>query len=190
MAKLSNLLQGCTKTKLAGMSGTAYIGLFPEIDVFPRTKAEIALAADPAAVIPAGDTKRLGEAVVYKTGGYHRQVQILVDTGNASNASEGEIGGQMNKGRFNLFLYGNEDEVREWLDCIMDNSGCMHIAAPSKDGQVHSYGTPDYPVWLESYEGGSGGDRVGYNVVLYTSFPRTNHSMNLTDFPLGLTPAA
>jgi hypothetical protein len=189
MAGIFSLVKGCTKSKIAGMSGTAFIGLFPEIDVFPRTAKVIALAANPQLPVVAGDTKRLGEAFIYKIGGYHRQITILVDTGDAANVSEGEIGGQMNKGSFKLFLHGNEDEVREWLDCLLDNSGCMHIAAPSKDGQVHSFGTPDYPCWVESYEGGSGGDRVGYAVTMYTGYPKTNHSIDLDAFPLGLVPA-
>jgi hypothetical protein len=75
---------------------------------------------------------------------------------------------------------------------IMQHNGCLHFAAPAKDGQTHSVGEPDNPCFVRTYEGGSGGgqgsERVGYAFELFTSEPVTNKSINVTDFPLNLTP--
>lgn len=185
MATLLSLLRNCNNPLIPGMAGKAYIGLFPEMDGWPQTVAELAVGA-PAA----GDTKRYGEAITYLTGGYHREIDVLVDTATLVNTLEGEIGGQMNRAVPGFFIPGDTDQVREFVDCLRSNSGCMNIVLKSKSGVAYSVGTPDYPCWVQAYEGGPGGDRVGYQVDFYSAHPDTVRSMDLTTFPLGLTPAA
>jgi len=183
----------CPNTRTPGLSSTGYFGLFPEMDGYPDTVAQLKLAADPAGEVLPGDKKKLGEAFVYKTGGYHRTIPILVDTGDTANNSVGEIGSLMNEGVYRGFIEGDEDQVREWIDCLKAHSGCLHILAKTKSGQTVSIGTPDYPVYVRSYAGGSGGGsgdaKVGYNIVLYTGNPDTYQSIDLTEFPIGLEPA-
>ena len=62
-----------------------------------------------------------------------------------------------------------------------------------QERQVISLGTPDYPVYVRTYAGGSGGGqgdaRIGYQIELYTAEPKTYFSIDLSTFPLGLTPA-
>jgi hypothetical protein len=188
MASLLSLLKDCKVDLIPGMSGTVYVGLFNEMDGFPQTQEAVTLAAagDPEP----GDTKRYGEAITYLPGGFHREIDILVDTATLTDILEGETGGKMNKSTPGFFIPGFTDEVREFIDCLKVNSGCLHIVLKTKTGITISVGTPDYPCWIESYEGGPGGDRVGYQVNFFSSHPDTVRSMDLDAFPLGLAPAA
>lgn len=184
MAGLTSLLRACNTPIIPGLAGKCYLGLFPEIDVWPRTLAEIAVGTPGP-----GETKRYGEAIDYLTGGFHREIDILVDTGTLTETLEGEIGGQMNRAVPSFFIPGYSDLVREFVDCLRTNSGCLNIVITSKSGETLSIGTPEYPCWVQTYEGGPGGDRVGYMVEFYSAHPDTVRSMDLTAFPLGLTPA-
>jgi hypothetical protein len=158
------------------------------MDGWPLTQAEVTIAA--SGTPAAGETKRYGEAITYLTGGFHREIDILVDTGSLTDVLEGETGGKMNKSTPGFFVPGFTDEVREFIDCLKNNDGCLHIVLKTKGGITISVGTPEYPCWVETYEGGPGGDRVGYQVNFFSSHPDTVRSMDLTAFPLGLTPAA
>lgn len=187
-----NSTNKCAKKRIPGLASTSYFGLFPEMDGFPDTVYQT-LSATPENRVP-GDKKKLGEAFTYLPGGFHRTVPLLVDTGDTANNSVGEIGSLMNEGIFRGFIEGDDDEVREWIDCLNGHSGCLHVVAKTKSGGYVSLGTPDYPVWVRSYAGGSGGGsgdaRVGYNIELYTGYPQTYFSIDLSAFPLGLSPAA
>ncbi|MEM9835152.1 MAG: hypothetical protein AAF828_01540 [Bacteroidota bacterium] len=159
-----------------------------ELAAYPRLKSVI--VSEGGGTPAPGDTKRLGEAFDYNTGGYHREIDILTNTGSAQNTLEGEIGGQENRARVEYFIPGNSPQVREHVDCLVANSGCISLVVPAKDGQNHVIGTPDNPVFIESYEGGTGGDRNGFLIVVFSDHPVTYTSIDLAEFPLGLTPAA
>ncbi len=195
MADFLSLTRSCGNAPIKGAKTKVYMIPFSEIDTFPQTRAAIKIAGG-IETPEQGDTKILDEAygLVTTSGkGYFREVDILVNTGDVANTLQGEIGGQENEVITRFFILGNGPKEKEFVDLMMANNGCIHVAIPSKDGQMQAIGDRDNPVFVRTYDGGtgggSGGDKVGYAYELFTSEPQTNKVINVTDFPLNLTPA-
>lgn len=196
MADFLSLTRNCGKAPIKGTKTKLYMIPFAEISAFPQTRAAIKVAGGTETPVQ-GDTKILDEAygLITETGkGYFREVDILVNTGDVNNSLTGEVGGQENEVVSRFFILGNGPKEREFVDVMMQHNGCLHMAMPSKDGQMQAIGEPDNPVFVRSYDGGTGGgsgaERVGYAYEVFTSEPTTNKSINVDDYPLNLTPAA
>lgn len=193
MADFLSLTRGCGTTPIKGTKTKLYAIPLAEINDFPSTRAELRKAADEP--IAQGDTKIIDEAFSYVADsgkGYHRTVDILVNTGDVANTLSGEVGGQENEVITRFYIQGNSPREKEFVDMLMKHNGCLHLAIPTKDGQMQSLGDQENPVFVRSYDGGSGGgqggERVGYSFELFTGEPLTNRVINVEDHPLNLTP--
>lgn len=185
---LNSLRRECGTAVLKGAQTKLYAIPKNEITAFPRTRAVIG-----SGTLAPGDTKILDEAfgLVQTVGlGYWREVDILVNTGQVKNVLEGDTGGKENKAMVELFVQGNGPKEKEFADMVAANDGCLILAMPTKDGHMQCVGNLDNPVFIEAYDGGSGPDRNGYLYTFMSSDPKTNPIINVTDFPLNLTPVA
>lgn len=166
MCNVRNLTRSCGSPLPPGTKLKLYVIPKDEITAWPQTEAEANAGTD------LGDKKTLAEAFTYTTDvgkGFWRAVDILVDTGNLRNVMEGEFGGQGYRQRLDFFIQGNGAPELEWADDMLACSGCLIAMIEDKAGNRHVLGDLDNPVFLEAAEGGSGGDRVGYQYTLYAN---------------------
>jgi|GEM_PF-3268987 len=189
---LNDLVGQCGQQRPPGTEALLYFTLDHELSAFPQTQYALTLAAagDP---VP-GDKKRLGEPFDFSAApsgaGFFRRVKILLDTGQLRNAIEGEVGGQAVRQRVDFFIPGMEAEALEWGDDLLGYSGCLIPLIPLKAGQYIVMGDLNNPCFVESGEGGSGGDRVGhqYTLVCNTGFmpyvyDADTHGIDITPNP-------
>lgn len=168
------MLLACGKKRPPGTKSKFYFFLKEEAQSMPATRAELGGSAP-------GDTKVYDEpfAFVATSGvGYWRSVDILVDTGQLREIGEGEIGSLKHIQEIDFFLLGNEAVQQENLDTLVAHSGCLIGLIPTQDGNYHVVGDLDNPVFIKPYEGGSGGDKVGYAM---SAMANTGYSSLLYD---------
>jgi hypothetical protein len=161
MCNLRPLTRSCGQPIPPGVKQTIYLIPAEEITDFPDAETSTA----------AGDTKRLDGPFVMSTvegKGYWRAVSVLVNSGNHRNTLAGEIGGQKIEQRMDFFVQGNGPEQAEFIDTLLCQSGCLIALIPAKDGNYLVMGDPENPVYIEAAEGGTGGDRNGHQITLYT----------------------
>lgn len=163
-----------------------------ELTGYPMTRAQVANAATPNSALP-GDTKILDEPFDFSAApvgeGYWRSFPILINTGIVQNTEEGEIGGKtmMNEGLF--FISGNGPVEKESVECLRGASGCGIFMFPDKAGRHQVVGTDESPAYFEITEsGGTGGERVGYNVRVYADTGAINLEYDATTHGIDITP--
>lgn len=134
-----------------------------------------------------GDTKILGEAWDFSGAavgaGYWRRYNVLVDTGQLRTIIEGEIGGQGYRQRLDVFMQGNGPVENEQADDFLAYSGCCIVMIGTKEGYYPVLGDLENPVFIEAAEGGSGGDRAGFQ---YTFYANTGKTPQFYDVTLGI----
>lgn len=167
MCNLASLAATCGTSVPPGTKEKRYWTPISELTGWPATRAA-------GGGTNQGDTFILDEAFDFSGAGvgfgFWRNVSaIVVDTGELTNNLEGPIGGQGYRQRDTFFIKGNGPEVLEWINELVACSGCAVWLVPTKDGNYHVLGDPDNPVYVEVVEGGSGGERVGYQVTLYAN---------------------
>lgn len=183
MCTLRNLTRVCGEPLPPGTKTKLYLIPISEITAFP----DVVGTTDP------GDSKTTSEnfTLVTTVGlGFWRTVDIWVDTGAIRNTLEGEIGGQGWRQRVDFFVIGNSAVQLEFADTMLCQSGCLLAIIIDKTGNYHIIGTLEDPVYLEAGEGGSGGDRVGFQYTLYSNTGKTTIIHDAATYPLDLTPAA
>lgn len=184
------MLRSCGSPLPPGTKSKLYVTLKDELAAWPQTQEAITLDASGTPV--KGDKKRLGEAFDF-TGagsglGFWREYDILVDTGVLRTLLEGEIGGQGYRQRLDFFLLGNGPVENEQADDFLGNSGCMIAMIGLKAGQYAVLGDLDDPVFIETAEGGSGGDRVGFAYTLYANTGTTPYFYDADTLGIDTTP--
>jgi hypothetical protein len=155
-------LSGACGNKIPGTPDYFYLIPQSEIATFPAVKTTTA----------AGDKKTLAAAFGLSTvvgKGYWRKIPILTGTGNFRSTTEGEVGGKMTKQRFDAFVRGFDNVEAEWNDALVCNDGCMVALIPYKANPnlLIVMGDLNNGVYVESSEGGTGGERVGKQITLY-----------------------
>lgn len=183
MCTLRNLAHTCGEALPPGTKSKLY--LIP--------KAEITAFPDVVGTTSAGDSKYTSEnftLVATVDLGFFRSIDIWTDTGVIRNTLEGEIGGQGYRQRVDFFVIGNDKEQLEFADTMLCQSGCLIAIIIDKVGNYHIIGNLEDPVYLEAAEGGSGGDRVGFQYTLYANTGKTTIIHNAATYPLDLTPNA
>ena len=185
MCTLKNLTRVCGQQLPPGTKAKLYLIPKDELTAWPATVAD-------GGGVAAGDTKRLDEAFAMVTTagkGFWRTLDILVDTGQLREVLEGEIGGQSIRQRVDFFVLGNGAEQNEYVDCMLANSGCLIVMIPTKAGNYHVMGDLENPVYVEAIEGGSGGDRVGFQYTLYSNTGSTTYLYDADTLGIDPTPA-
>lgn len=185
MCTLKNLTRVCGQQLPPGTKAKLYLIPKDEITTWPATVADGGGTA-------AGDTKRLAAAFTLSTtagAGFWRELDILVDTGQLREAIEGEIGGQSIRQRVDFFVLGNGAQQQEYVDCMLANSGCLIVMIPTKAGNYHVMGDLENPVYVETIEGGTGGDRVGYQYTLYANTGTTTYLYDAVTLGIDTTPS-
>jgi len=187
---LNDMLLACGEKRPPGTKSKLYWTLKEELQSMPATRADLVIA--PAVAAP-GDTKIYDEpfAFVATSGvGYWRSMDILVDTGQLREIGEGEIGSLKHIQEVDFFLLGNKAIQQENLDALTAHSGCLIAIIPTQDGSFHVVGDLDNPVFIKPYTGGSGGDKVGYEMSAmantgYSSllYNADTHGINITPNP-------
>lgn len=172
-----------TKAKL-------YLTLIPELAAWPQTRKAIKEAASQPVL--QGDSKILDEPWDFSLAptdeGYWRVIDILVNTGQLRNTIEGEIGGQGFKQRLDCFIQGNGPEQLEFADCLVINSGCLLPMIADKQSNHHVMGDLENPIYVETGEGGTGGDRVGFAFTFFADTGFTNFIYDAATHGIDLTP--
>lgn len=184
MCNLQTLAKNCGDQKIAGVKERVYFTPQSEIETWPQTEAELAGTDQ-------GDTKLLNEPFdfVATVGlGYWRYMDVLVDTGEQINVLEGSIGGQYWRQRLNVFINSNDQSTSEFLDELLACSGCMVMLIPNKDGSYHVMGDATNGVYIETGEGGSGGDRVGYQLTFMANTGKTTYLYDADTHGIDITP--
>lgn len=156
---IKTVTRACGTALLTGTEDFIYLIPQAEVETFPAVVG----TTDP------GDSKTLDEAwdLVATVGlGYWRKIPVLIDTGQQTNTMEGQVGGRMIRQRAIGFIPGNDATIVELIDNLLKCDGCLLAMTPNKDGNLHVLGDLNNGVYLEVIEGGSGGDRVGYNFTL------------------------
>lgn len=183
MAQLRSLTKNCGTVFVPGTEATLYMIPKGELNGWPAT------AADGGGTAP-GDTKLLAEAFAYVDTvelGYWRKWDLLVDTGNLRNTSEGEIGGQGFRNRAVGFIQGYGAQEQEAMDCLLAYSGCVILIIALKDGPAHVVGNPNNPAFVESIEGDVE-TRVGYLFTMYANTGKTTPIYDIETLGLNLIP--
>lgn len=172
---LKALTKACGGTKIPGTKEVFYTIPITELEAngLPATEAD-------GAGTELGDKKKFAEAFDFTgaasgTGYFRKHTAVLVNTGQVTNTVEGQIGGQMFGQRYTFFADANDAAMMEWLDDLISQSGCFLALVPKKDGDLMLLGDLESGVYVEAIEGGTGGDRVGYNVTLYASPGKTTY---------------
>lgn len=187
------MLRTCGSPIPPGTKAKLYITLKDELAAWPDTEEAIKIADLETPV--KGDKKRLGEAFDF-TGagsglGFWREYDLLVDTGQLRTVLEGEIGGSGYRQRLDFFLLGNGPVENEQADDFLANSGCMIALIGMKASDNYAVlGDLENPVFIETAEGGSGGDRVGFAYTLYANTGKTPYFYDVSQFAINTTPAA
>lgn len=188
MCTLSNLTKACGSQLPPGTKQKLYLVPVAELTEWPDTMDVTGNGTGAA-----GESKILDEEWSFVTTqdlGFWRTIDILVDSGDLRNVMEGEIGGQGYRQRLDFFVLGNNSREVEFADCLLANSGCMIAMVPDKAGNYHVLGDLDNPVYIEAAEGGTGGDRVGFQYTLYANTGKTTYIYNADDHGINVTPNA
>lgn len=176
MATLVKLTKQCGTPEPKGTKQLVYVIPISEITGFPQTREEVVLAASGTPV--AGDSKILDEAwdlAAAAVGlGYWRSAPVLVNTGDVNNIQEGEIGGETVTNEINGFIPSNSSATKEFIDCIQSYSGCLIAMIEDKSGRFQVVGNRENPVYVQTPNGGTGGDRVGFQFRLFSETGFTN----------------
>lgn len=154
-----------------------------ELNGFPATVADGGGTAD-------GDRKRLAAPFQYVDTeglGYWRRIELLVDTGNIRNTSEGEIGGQGYRNRAVGFIQGYGAEENEFMDDLLAYSGCVILLLALKNGPTHVIGNLSDPAFVESVEGDVE-TRVGYLFTMYANTGITTMIYDVETHGINTTP--
>jgi hypothetical protein len=191
---LTSMIRTCGDPLPPGTKAKLYVTLKDELNGFPATVEALKLAMTPTPGVPVkGDKRRLGEAFDFSEApsgfGYWREYDILVDTGQLRTLLEGEFGGQGFRQRLDFFLLGNSAIENENADDFVANGGCMiaMIGMKAKDDYA-VLGDLENPVWVETAEGGSGGERVGFQYTFYANTGRTPYFYDSAEFGIDTTP--
>jgi len=184
---LSALTKSCGSQQPPGAKEVFYFTYIGELASWPQTEAEAA-GTDP------GDTVMLSEAFDFAGAdpgeGFWRKVTaILVDTPVVRNTMEGQIGGQGFRQRYDFFLPLNDAKTLEWLNELLAASGCIVCLIPTKAGNYHVMGNLEAGVYVEAADGGTGGDRVGYQITLYANTGKTTLLYDAANDGINETPA-
>lgn len=176
MARVSTFTKPCGQNNAKGTKEIAYVSYTDEIAAMPQNRFDVVTAALGTPVL--GDKKIYDEPWDFSGApsgqGYWRSFPILINTGQFRNVEEGEIGGKSMMNEFVGFVPGNNSEVRESIDCLRAGSGCMILMVPDKNGVYHVAGSIENPLYVDVNEGGTGGDRVGYDLRFYADGGFTN----------------
>lgn len=165
---IKTVTRACGTPLVTGTQDFIYLIPQSEVEAFP----------DVVGTTNPGDSKTLDEAwdLVATVGlGYWRKIPVLTDTGQQTNTKEGQPGGDMIIQRAIGFIPGNDAVILELIDELIKCNGCLMAMTPNKDGNNHVLGDLNNGVWLEVVEGGSGGDRVGYNYTLRANTGKTTY---------------
>jgi len=178
---LTSMVRACGTQSVPGTKLVMYVAIISELAAtWPQTAAELG-GTDK------GDTKILGEAWDFSGAaagaGYWRRYNVLVDTGQLRTLLEGEIGGNGYRQRLDVFLQGNGPVENEQADDFLGYSGCVIVMIGTKEGNYPVLGDLENPVFVESAEGGSGGDRAGFQ---YTFYANTGKTPQFYDVSLGI----
>lgn len=185
-ADIKSLTRACGASPIKGIKSRLYYSTKDEHTAWPETAAEGGGTAQ-------GDTKILDEPFAFVTTvglGYWRALDILVDTGEFGNELDGEIGGQEMKNMHTFFILGDTPAVREHVDVMVRNSGCLLFLIPTKNGDTLVQGDLDNPVFIESCVGGRRGTRVGYECTYRASPGTTYMTYDATAHGIDITPNA
>jgi hypothetical protein len=170
---LKGVVNVCGTPNPPGTKAKLRLTVKGELAVWPKTRAEVKLAASPAQVPAQGDTKILDEAFSFAGApsgkGYWREYDILIDKGNLTAVLEGELGGQGYKGTIPFTLVGMGAAQLEFADMLVAYSGCLIASISGRNGLDYVLGNLDIPVQVESAELGLGtknGELSGGNYVL------------------------
>lgn len=185
MARIGNLSKPCGVSLAKGTRETLYATYTDELSGMPATAADNGGTA-------AGDTKIYDEAWDF-TGapagqGYWRSAPILINTGQVRNADEGEVGGKTMMNEILGFIPGNDAATREFIDCLRSAAGCGIFMLSDKNGLHHVVGSILNPAYVDITEGGTGGDRVGYDVRIYADYGATNMQYDADTYAIEITP--
>lgn len=149
---LKALSQPCGKKRITGTTTTIqYVGV-DDIQTFPRSKYEINKDVN-GYTAALGDTKLLTESFLFEAGKGWLDIDILVDSGNYASLINGEIGGQGYRNELPFKIDGSNPKHNEFVDCLIQHSGCMIFRVKSKSGYELILGTLENPVYVETISG-------------------------------------
>jgi len=186
MAKLTTFTKACGKNKPKGTKLKCYLTYTNELNAMPQTRADIAATPVP------GDTKIYDEPFDFSSAptgqGYWRSFPILINTGQFKNTEDGEEGGKTMINEITGSIDDNSAEGREFIDCLRAGNGCLIAMIPDKSGVHHVCGDLENPCYVEIPEGGTGGDKVGYDFRLYSDTGFTNMQYDAETHGIDITP--
>lgn len=190
MAKLTSFTKACGKNKPKGTKLKCYVTYTGELSGMPQTREAVVLAASGSPI--AGDTKIYDEPWDFSTAptgeGFWRSFPILINTGQFRNFEEGEEGGKTMMNEIVGFIDDNGPAAREFVDCLRAGNGCIIGMIPDKQGNHHVCGDIENPCYVDVEEGGTGGDRVGYSIRLYSDSGFTNMQYDADTHGIDITP--
>lgn len=169
MANLADFLRECNQRFTAGTEVELLYASACKLDGFPKSKAEL----NAGGAVAAGDTKRLGEAFTFTTGGRWFKTRIIINTGNIGKTLEGETGSKSIKRSFGFSIAGNDAETEEFNECIVASDGNILFALKQRDQKEWSVlGKTSLPAFIETLEGGGGAaptdaNRNNWSVTAY-----------------------
>jgi len=173
-AILKSLSRVCGTPNPPGTAAKLYYWSKGELNSWPTTVAEGGGTA-------LGDTKRLDGDFDFKSTGYMRSVDILVDTGQLRNILEGEPGGQGFKSEVDFFVLGTNAEQLEFADCMAAYSGCLISMIKTRAQDLQVIGDLDSPCFVASADmatGAKNGDKSGTAYKLYAATGVTSFIYN------------
>jgi len=187
MATLQSLKRVCGTKTIKGTKAVARFCIKGEFNGWPQTKEELGGSAQ-------GDSKVLDEPFDFSTAppgfGYWREIDILVDTGQLKMLIEGEVAGLEFKNGLDFFIQGSGAAQLEFGDLMIQYSGCLIWNIPDKNGNEYILGDLENPCFVESGEGGTGGDKNGMQYSIYSKtgltpmiYDADTHGIDLTPNP-------
>lgn len=158
---LRNLSKPCGTPVIPGIKQTIEFTIVEHLQFFPQTKAELG-GTNP------GDTMLIGEEFEFISGKSWETAPILVDTGEQTDNLEGDISTLTQRNGFNFYIVGNDSVRKEFVDMILCYTGCLIFKVPTKEGHYNIIGSFDYPAWVETGEGGTGGELSGFQYSVFS----------------------
>jgi len=161
--RLESLADTCGQNVVPGTKMEVQYICADDIAAFPQTKAELGGGE-------MGDELLLAEPFELKSGKSWHKASILVNTGNAQDVTEGELGSMLFINRLNFFIIGTHVKARGLAWQLLKNSGALVFRIVAKQGVELVMGSKEFPAWIQEVSGGTGvgvGERNGYQYTAW-----------------------